>query len=38
MTPETVNNILSSVCDAAILAVPILVFVSGLIYLYRTEA
>ena len=38
MTPETINNILGSVCDAAICAVPILAFVGGLIYLNHERA
>ena len=38
MTPETINTILGTVCNATVLTVPILAFVGGLIYLNHERA
>lgn len=38
MTPVIINIILNSVCEATILVVPVLAFLAGLVYLYKTEA
>lgn len=38
MTPETINNILSTICNTTIAAVPILTFIGGLIYLNHERA
>lgn len=38
MTPETINAILGSVCDATILAAPVLAFIGGRIYLNHERA
>lgn len=38
MTPETINTILSTICNATILAVPVLAFIGGLIYLNHERA
>lgn len=38
MTTETIHNILSTICNATVLTVPILAFIAGLIYLNRERA
>ena len=38
MTFETINTILSTICNVTVLTVPVLAFVGGLIYLNHERA